>query len=272
MISCYFYFEKNSEYEIDILSRLDAISSEQSVMTKVYFPMGDEQLSDSLTYGVTEKDLLNIENQILSSVYSIKKIEYQEEYFTNNRLASRNIDSDVGSADETIEEKYFRIFGADWEEMRGRVQYYENEEEALENMKWFKVDVWALDENNDWYIRTVNMCAHKNIVKTIECIYTDLLTLPEEDRVPIKTIGCYNYRAGSSAHTCGTAIDMNWVENAEMTNSGRVTAGHHWKPGEDIYSIKPDSPFVKTFEKYGFTWGGYWESKKDYMHFSYIDR
>ena len=216
--------------------------------------------------------ILYIENQILNSVNSMEKIEYQEEYYTNNHLAARDIGEDVGSSKETIDEKYFRIFGAEGENMRGRIQYYDSEEEAIANMVWFKVDVWALDENNKWYIRTVNMCAHKNIVKTIECIYSDLLELPEEDRVPIKTIGCYNYRSGSSAHTCGTAIDMNWVENCEMTNSGVVTAGSYWRPGEDIYSIKPNSPFVEIFEKYGFTWGGYWESKKDYMHFSYLDR
>ena len=54
------------------------------------------------------------------------------------------------------------------------------------------------------------------------------------------------------------------------TNSGVALTGSHWSPGSDPYSIPADSAVVRIFAKYGFSWGGTWNSKKDYMHFSYF--
>ena len=164
------------------------------------------------------------------------------------------------------------MFGSDADKKDGRVLYYENDMEARKDMEGFYVMLWDIKEDGTWYQRKQYLMAHYELVDTLKCIFSELLELPEEDRVPIKSVGCYHYREGSSAHTCGAAIDINWEENAEMTIDGVITCGYFWKPGENIYSIKPDSPFVHIFEEYGWTWGGYWTSKKDYMHFSYIDR
>lgn len=222
----------------------------------------------------TSEDLIHsVENVGVVSFESLKLTEFLEEYTVNNRLAVRNIEEELGNSSESDNVKYFRIFGNDGINKRGRCEYYPGgPAEAESEMKSFKVQVWSLDSNNEWYIRSVYLQAHKNIVKTMKCIFSDLLALPPEERTPIKTIGCYNYREGSSCHTCGVAIDINWEENAEMTNSGIVTAGYYWKPYEDVYSIAPDSKMVEIFKKYGFGWGGEWTSKKDYMHFSYFDR
>ena len=226
-----------------------------------------------VTIGYSDTMIGSVESMTSMSLSDFTLFEHEEEYYANNRLSSRSIEDEVGSANETLHKKLFRLFGDDAKNMIGRVMYYpDGEEQARQDMQTFSVVVWDIDENGEWFQKNHRLTSHKALVKTLECIFSELLELPEEDRVPIKIMGCYNYRAGSSAHTCGAAIDINWAENAEMTLSGRVTAGHYWKPGEDIYSIKPDSPFVHIFEKYGWTWGGYWTSKKDYMHFSYIDR
>lgn len=225
-------------------------------------------------FNKTDESLItSVENVGVVSFEDLKVTEYLEEYRVDNRLAVRNIEEQVGNSSESDNVKYFRIFGEDGINKRGRCEYYAGgPEEAESEMESFKVQVWSLDSNNEWYVRSVYLQAHKNIVKTMKCIFSDLLALPPEERTPIKTIGCYNYRAGSSCHTCGVAIDINWEENAEMTNSGIVTAGYYWKPYEDVYSIAPDSKMVEIFKQYGFGWGGEWTSKKDYMHFSYFDR
>ncbi len=67
-----------------------------------------------------------------------------------------------------------------------------------------------------------------------------------------------------SEHSYGRAIDINSVQNPisiwkddKYLDRSRVYEG----------MITPDGIVVKTFQKYGWTWGGSWNSPKDYMHF-----
>ena len=66
------------------------------------------------------------------------------------------------------------------------------------------------------------------------------------------------------------ALDINPNENYQCKNDGTAIVGKYWKPNEDPYSIPSDGIVVKTFEKYGFRWGGTFRNSKDYMHFSYF--
>ena len=100
-----------------------------------------------------------------------------------------------------------------------------------------------------------------------ECVY-----FPQYDiTCPVDPVG-YNWRGdgSSSEHCLGTALDINWEENYMCTKSGAPLTGSYWKPGEDAYSIPANGEVVRIFAKYGFGWGGTWNSKKDYMHFSYF--
>ncbi len=124
----------------------------------------------------------------------------------------------------------------------------------------------------EWYTIDYPLTVHHTLEETFKLIFAELYKLPEEDRVPIYSMGAYNYRSGNSAHTCGTAIDINPTENAEMTITGVITCGRFWDPDRSIYSIPEDSELVRIFRKYGFEWGGDWTSKKDYMHFSYLEK
>jgi hypothetical protein len=36
--------------------------------------------------------------------------------------------------------------------------------------------------------------------------------------------------------------------------------------------IHPDGPVVRAFADAGWSWGGYWDSPKDYQHFSSTGR
>lgn len=267
----YVYAATSISYTLDEIEMECLFSSEQEILNKISISVENDEIPEIDTNNV-EIILEDAEKITLNSVNNIKIVELEEEFYVNNKLSARNIENEIGSSSETDDAKYFRIFGSEGINKRGRCQYYSGPSEAIQDMVSFKIQVWSLNSNNDWYKRTVYMQTHKNIEKTVKCIFSDLLDLPESKRTPIKTIGCYNYRTGSSCHTCGVAIDINWEENAEMTNSGIITAGSYWRPYEDIYSIAPDSEMVKIFAKYGFGWGGFWTSKKDYMHFSYFNR
>jgi hypothetical protein len=77
---------------------------------------------------------------------------------------------------------------------------------------------------------------------------------------------------GWSMHAYGLAIDINPVENpwvragvATVPVCGGPYAG---RPAGVTGLVTPNSIVVKAFKSIGWTWGGTWNSSKDYMHFS----
>jgi hypothetical protein len=78
-----------------------------------------------------------------------------------------------------------------------------------------------------------------------------------------------------SEHAFGRAIDLNPVENPQVSN-GRVSPPRgrafldrsRWLPG----MIHPGDKVVRAFASIGWRWGGYWTSPRDYMHFSATGR
>lgn len=85
---------------------------------------------------------------------------------------------------------------------------------------------------------------------------------------PIKSgIGAYRYPDGQmghdSYHEYGAAIDIN-PETNPYCNGGTVV-------GNPAYCNNPEMPqeLVKIFRKYGFYWGGDYNSLKDWMHFEW---
>ena len=78
-----------------------------------------------------------------------------------------------------------------------------------------------------------------------------------------------------SAHARGRAIDLNPLINPYVDKTGTshkkslgfVTRQQRAK-SDAAGMIKVDGIVVKTFKKYGWKWGGEWNSIKDYQHFS----
>ena len=78
-----------------------------------------------------------------------------------------------------------------------------------------------------------------------------------------------------SAHAKGRAIDLNPLINPYVDKTGTshkkslgfVTRQQRAK-SDAAGMIKVDGIVVKTFKKYGWKWGGEWNSIKDYQHFS----
>lgn len=86
---------------------------------------------------------------------------------------------------------------------------------------------------------------------------------------------CFNFRPVSgtsslSRHAYGMAIDINPLYNPYITASGYQpsNAVDYLDRSADIpYKIDEDDLCYQLFTKYGFTWGGSWNSVKDYQHF-----
>lgn len=90
---------------------------------------------------------------------------------------------------------------------------------------------------------------------------------------------CFNYRdrpSGSlSNHAYGLAIDLNPLYNPyvapgadgslTIAPAGSEEYADREQPFE--HKIDPEDPAYKLFTEHGFTWGGSWNSLKDYQHF-----
>lgn len=74
-----------------------------------------------------------------------------------------------------------------------------------------------------------------------------------------------------SQHAYGRAIDLNPFENPEVRN-GNIdppqAARYADRTLSDRGMIRPNDAAVKAFESIGWSWGGDWDSPKDYQHFS----
>lgn len=93
---------------------------------------------------------------------------------------------------------------------------------------------------------------------------------------------CFNYRVvdgttSLSKHAYGLAIDVNPYYNPYVV-FGRNADGSDYisPPGSEVYAdrsqnfaykIDEDDLCYRLFTEHGFTWGGNWNSSKDYQHF-----
>lgn len=96
---------------------------------------------------------------------------------------------------------------------------------------------------------------------------------------------CFNYRvvdgtSSLSKHALGCAIDINPFYNPYVVFHKNGTGETYISPsGSEIYADRSNSfPYkidendlcYKLFKEHGFTWGGDWNSCKDYQHFQKV--
>jgi hypothetical protein len=126
-----------------------------------------------------------------------------------------------------------------------------------------------------------NVQANKLIASCLEAVATDLKN--NGVSYPITDAGCYRFDADNgtsniglrSYHTYGAACDIN-----ALTNNYYDTGSNGTRPYDpncpkaagavnsgDCYSMSPQ--VVKIFAAHGFSWGGNFNSIKDYMHFEW---
>jgi len=166
----------------------------------------------------------------------------------------------------TEEEKMNMIYGVGGSK-------YQSAEEAEAHMTEIAVPVWRLQEDGSKTSELAYLTVNASLASIYRAIFNEIYNGSE--RFPIHDVGCYSWRAGE--HSQGTAIDINPDENMEATinEDGTLspTCGTHWTPYLDPYSIPEGGDVYNAFTRYGFAWGGNaWQSKRDYMHFSYFGR
>jgi hypothetical protein len=151
---------------------------------------------------------------------------------------------------------------------------------------------WGFDGQTHEGAIVVARSEGENIADTFEMLFD--IGYPIESVIPIgdlppgvedddpdynNTSGLHCRRATGSSrwsdHARGLAIDINPLLNPFITprtlwpaNSERYLDRALGEPG----MITAGDPVVEAFSAHGWHWGGYWESIKDYQHFSTTNR
>lgn len=142
----------------------------------------------------------------------------------------------------------------------------------------------------DGHIQQGEMVCNKAIAHDLLCIFRTLFAeaypiysirlvddfdASDEASMQANNSSCFNYRtiAGSwrlSQHAFGMAVDINPLQNPCVKGSRiRPSTATDYVDRSKNFSHKIDNNDLckKTFESYGFRWGGRWRSVKDYQHF-----
>jgi hypothetical protein len=140
------------------------------------------------------------------------------------------------------------------------------------------------------HIQQGEMVCNKAIAHDLLCIFRTLFAeaypinsirlvddfeASDETSMQANNSSCFNYRtiSGSwrlSQHAFGMAVDINPLQNPCVKGSRirPATATDYVDRSKHFPHKIDDNDFCKkTFESYGFRWGGRWRSVKDYQHF-----
>lgn len=103
----YIYADKSTDYVIDEVRIECLFEAEQEILKNYNMNINTEDIAENISeVKVTEENVFAVEEMIASSIDCIKVIEYEEEYYTNNKLASRELSS-------ASDEYYWPVLGYD---------------------------------------------------------------------------------------------------------------------------------------------------------------
>ncbi|MBE5905285.1 MAG: M15 family metallopeptidase [Lachnospiraceae bacterium] len=179
------------------------------------------------------------------------------------------------------DEVYQRIIGR---------SYKENDEIALENLRYLTISYYGFDEETHQGEMIVNKDVAQKVLAIFEKLYAarypiermelvDEFDADDTKSMEANNTSAFNYRkiANSnqlSNHSYGRAIDINPLYNPYVyqyngklyvePEAGRTYAD---RSKEFPHKIQKNDFCYRIFTEYGFTWGGDFQKRKDYQHF-----
>lgn len=176
-----------------------------------------------------------------------------------------------------------------FQKMKG-VSYPEGCQVARSELRYLQVTYYGFDQESHVGELIVNKAIAQDVLSIFRELYQiqypiesiqliDIFAGSDEASMEADNTSCFNYRtvAGSetlSNHAKGLAIDVNPLYNPYVkTTDGKTivepsTATDYVDRSLSFpYKITTEDPCYQIFTKYGFTWGGSWNSCKDYQHF-----
>ena len=170
------------------------------------------------------------------------------------------------------------------------VSYQENDTIALSELRYIRVLYYGFDGETHIGELIVNQKIEADILEIMKELYENQYPIEkmvlideygadDEDSMADNNTSAFNYRSinGStklSKHSLGLAIDINPRYNpCVRTKDGELSVepanGNAYtdRTQEFPYKINENDLCYRLFTAHGFTWGGSWNSLKDYQHF-----
>lgn len=206
--------------------------------------------SEPIEFSIDNEGTTRRYNDIMNIIANVKNPDISQE-----EMFPEGICTDENKASSYMESVLVNVWRIEEEEQEETEDVDENQSE--ENEQTYKK-----------YSTTMYVTVNAALKDKVKAIFDELYNM----EFPVKYAGGYCWRDTHgnrlSEHAIGTAIDINYEENYCLYSDGSVT-GNLFQPGENPYSVTDE--VVAVFKKYGFYWGGEWDSPKDYMHFSYYN-
>jgi len=142
------------------------------------------------------------------------------------------------------------------------------------NRETIEVNVWTLDKNNKKVTAKLRLTVNKKVSAVVKLIFDEIYNDPEKFPFELNYTGAGGKRPKlSSLHNYGLAIDINWDVNPIYDSRATYNKLKNpvYKPGTNPYCITKNGSVVRAFKKYGWYWGGDWDSPIDFMHFAYMN-
>lgn len=146
---------------------------------------------------------------------------------------------------------------------------------------------WGLDHQTHQGILVVNKTVEDQVIQIFEILYqakfpiakmkpledydnNDQKALEDNDTFGYSCRTITGYKNLFSKHAYGLAVDINPVFNPYIKNNIILPSNSKFYINRNLNQpgmIHPNSVVTDAFEEYGWQWGGYWHSQKDYQHF-----
>jgi hypothetical protein len=144
------------------------------------------------------------------------------------------------------------------------------------------LEYWGFDDA--WHVG--QLVVHRELSEEVQAIFGEiaLARFPIAKMVPVvaydwsddlsmidNNCSAFNYRLAVgklclSQHAYGRAIDINPVQNPYVKNELILPPGATYQP--DLRgTVTAEGAVVAAFDRYGWTWGGRWQSPRDWQHF-----
>lgn len=176
-----------------------------------------------------------------------------------------------------------------WEQMQGKT-YKPNSYIGRKDLRYLRLLHWDYDQRIHLGEMVCNAAIAHELVDIFRQLYKahypiQRMVLPDnygaDDELQMRAnnSSCFCYRAISgtkklSKHSMGLAIDLNTLYNpyVGMRNGRRFlepsTAEAYTDRSKTFqYKIDQNDLAYRLFTSYGYTWGGSWQTRKDYQHF-----
>lgn len=223
-----------------------------------------------------------VSNMQETSVFSIAEIQMME--------AGSIVDVSSVEAQMLDSLFYSEVPGEEIVQRIAGVSYQENDNISIEELRYLRVLHMGFDGQTHIGELLVHESIAEDILEIMAALYENqypiekMLLVDEygaDDEVSMQenNTSAFNYReiAGTSRlsqHSLGLAIDINPKFNpyvkekdGELTISPANAADYADRTQEFEYKIDENDLCYQLFTAHGFTWGGSWNSVKDYQHF-----